>query len=167
MIATLQGIEGAGQHSFAIGSQHLIVGLISGVVTFVCVFLHYEAMSVCSMRIHRSSTRRRMRVFVLMLAMLAAHVVEVWIFALVYWALEAYPGLGVVQGAFEEGALDLVYFSVVNYTTVGYGDMTPTGALRILAGTEALVGLSLITWSASLVFLEMQRDWAEHQRGPA
>ena len=49
----------------------------------------------------------------------------------------------------------------MSFTTLGFGDITPMGAIRILCGTEALVGLSLITWSASLAFLEMQRDWAE------
>jgi hypothetical protein len=31
--------------------------------------------------------------------------------------------------------------------------------MRLLAGIEALVGLLMISWSASFTFLEMHRDW--------
>ena len=95
--------------------------------------------------------------------MMVAHVIEVWIFALCYWFLESWPQLGGFAGTFDEGALDLVYFSATVFTTLGFGDIVPTGPMRILVGTEALVGLGLITWTASLAFLEMQRDWAEYR----
>ena len=61
--------------------------------------------------------------------------------------------------ALRRGFLDFVYFSAITYTTVGFGDYVPTGPIRFLAGTEALTGFLLITWSASFTFLEMQRYW--------
>jgi hypothetical protein len=33
------------------------------------------------------------------------------------------------------------------------------GYLRYLTGVEALTGLILITWSASFLFIEMQKYW--------
>jgi hypothetical protein len=33
-----------------------------------------------------------------------------------------------------------LYFSIVTWTTLGYGDVTPTGASRMIAASEALVG---------------------------
>jgi hypothetical protein len=57
------------------------------------------------------------------------------------------------------GLFDSVYFSAVVYTTLGLGDVVPHGAIRFMAGTEALTGFLLITWSASFTFLEMQRFW--------
>ena len=36
-----------------------------------------------------------------------------------------------IDGTFEEGALDFIYFSVVNYTTLGFGDLIPRGPIRI------------------------------------
>lgn len=56
---------------------------------------------------------------------------------------------------------DAVYFSFTNYTTLGYGDIEPGGQLRFLAGMEAITGLSLITWSASFMFMEMIKFWEE------
>jgi Ion channel len=55
--------------------------------------------------------------------------------------------------------LDAVYMASVTYTTVGFGDLAPVGAVRFLAGTIALTGFVLIGWSASFTYLEMSRDW--------
>ena len=52
-----------------------------------------------------------------------------------------------------------MYFSIVNYTSLGYGDLVPVGSLRILCGVEALTGLVLIDWTASFTYVEMQRYW--------
>ena len=42
---------------------------------------------------------------------------------------------------------------------LGFGDVVPNGPLRLLAGAEALNGLLLIGWSASFLYLEMERWW--------
>ena len=55
--------------------------------------------------------------------------------------------------------LDCVYFSFTTFTTLGFGDIEPIGDLRYLTGLEALTGLVLITWTASFLYLEMQRYW--------
>lgn len=74
-----------------------------------------------------------------------------------YYLLFQLGDVGDIVGNFEGGILDCVYFSFVNYTTLGYGDQTPEGHIRFLAGTESLVGLVLVAWSASFTYLEMQR----------
>jgi len=55
--------------------------------------------------------------------------------------------------------LDAVYLSFVTFTTVGYGDLIANGYMRYLTGVEALTGLILVTWSASFLFVEMQKFW--------
>lgn len=149
---------------FQVGTAHLIVGGVSAAVAVACALVHYEALSFGSRRLAQLPIKRRTRVLALMLGLILAHVVEVWIFAFAYWSLDGFPSLGHLSGPFEEGALDFVYFSAVSFTTLGFGDIVPMGPIRILCGTEAIVGLSLVTWSASLAFLEMQRDWAEFRR---
>jgi Ion channel len=47
----------------------------------------------------------------------------------------------------------------VTFTTVGFGEMWPLGAIRFLCAVEALAGFVLITWSAAFTYLEMQRFW--------
>jgi hypothetical protein len=43
-----------------------------------------------------------------------------------------------VIGAHPLGFLDAVYTATMSYTTVGFGDVVPVGAIRFLAGTCAL-----------------------------
>lgn len=62
-------------------------------------------------------------------------------------------------GNFNGTLLDCVYFSFSTFTTAGYGDIEPTGNLRFLTGVEGLTGLVLVGWSASFLFIEMQRYW--------
>jgi len=36
-----------------------------------------------------------------------------------------------------------LYFSTITFTTVGYGDIEPIGINRVIAATEAIVGVAL------------------------
>jgi hypothetical protein len=87
------------------------------------------------------------------------HVIEIWLFGVGYYVLEAEPGFGTVQGLQTTELRDFVYFSAMTYTTVGFGDVVPVGPIRFLAAIEAIAGLVLIAWSASYTYLEMQRHW--------
>ncbi len=69
-------------------------------------------------------------------------------------------GLGGLRGgAAVQGFAEALYFSAEAYTSLGLGDVTPYGSARLLAGVEALNGLLLIAWSASFLYLEMERYW--------
>jgi hypothetical protein len=82
-----------------------------------------------------------------------------WLFGATFWGLGRVSGTGQVIGAHPLGFLDAVYTATMSYTTVGFGDVVPVGAIRFLAGTCALTGFVMITWSASFLFLEMERFW--------
>ena len=71
------------------------------------------------------------------------------------------PGMGKLVGEnlAHGGLMDCAYLSFVTFTTVGYGDLVVHGYARYLTGLEALTGLVLVTWSASFLFIEMQRYW--------
>ena len=51
----------------------------------------------------------------------------------------------------------LVSFTV--YTSLGFGDIVPIGDLRFLCGLESLIGLVMIAWSASFMYMEMRKNW--------
>jgi voltage-gated potassium channel Kch len=67
------------------------------------------------------------------------HVLEVLV-----WA-GAYIALGAI-GSFEEA----VYFSIVSFTTVGYGDVVLPLDWRILGACEAAAGMLIFGWSVAL-----------------
>jgi hypothetical protein len=81
----------------------------------------------------------------------------------VIWAM-AYLLHGGVQGVetFEQA----VYFSMVTFTTVGYGDITLSGQLRLLSGIQGLNGILLFGWSTALLFGMVQHLFAETRTRP-
>jgi type IV secretory pathway TrbD component len=124
-----------------------------------CVLAHYEGLSFASRGLARlHSAHRRVKVLYGIAAVLVLHVTEIWIFGLAMWFLLQWPAYGSI-GSAPLHLFDAVYFSSITYTTVGYGDLAPTGAIRFISGTEALAGFVLLTWSASFTYLEMERFW--------
>jgi hypothetical protein len=121
------------------------------------VLAHYEGLLLTFRGRARGGPRRR-KVLYASASVLLLHVLEIWVFGLTLWALLRWPQHGAL-GAGEPHLLDAVYFSAVTFTTVGYGDLTPVGPIRFLAGTESLTGFVLIAWSASFTYLEMERYW--------
>ena len=57
----------------------------------------------------------------------------------------------------------MVYYSVVSYTTLGLGEIYPLDGLRLLTGIESLIGLMMITWTASFTYLTMEKYWPLHR----
>jgi hypothetical protein len=49
------------------------------------------------------------------------------------------------------------YFSLVTFTTIGYGDVVLPPGWRLLAGIEGLTGILLIGWSTALMFTVVNR----------
>jgi hypothetical protein len=70
-----------------------------------------------------------------------AHGFEVFVWALAYALLGATP----------EGS-DLLYFAFVNYTTLGYGDITPVKAWQLLGPMAAMNGILMFGWSTAVLF---------------
>jgi hypothetical protein len=123
------------------------------------VMIHYEFLYRCTLLMPHMRIRHRFRIVFGVFGALTAHAVEIWIFALSFYWMHGAKGWGHFEGNFEGNLLDCAYFSFTTYTTLGFGDIAPHGALRYLAGLESLTGLLLITWTASFLYLEMTRYW--------
>ena len=135
--------------------------IFNSILIATAVLIHYEALNQLSIIIPKLPIRPRLRVLVGILGTLAAHIIEMWIFAFGYYFMVHSNKFGALKGAFDGSLLDCVYFSFVTYTSLGFGDIEPLGYLRFLAGLEALTGLVLITWTASFMFIEMQKLWKD------
>ena len=140
---------------------NMLVVATTVIVVTLAVLIHYEGLVLMSRRMPRLHTRARRKVLFVIYGVITLHVAEIWLFGVAYWALLHFAGTGVVAGAETLGFFDAVYLSAVTFSTVGFGDLAPVGAIRFLAGTESLAGFILITWSASFTFLEMERFWRE------
>lgn len=139
----------------------LIAFVIITLLVTLAVTIHYEMLRLLSIIIPRLKIKHRLRVVIGVFGTICAHFVEVWLFGLAFYLMLRSGNFGSLQGNFDGSLIDSVYFSFTTYTTLGYGDIAPDGAVRFLAGVEAVTGLSLITWSASFMFMEMTRFWKD------
>lgn len=76
------------------------------------------------------------------------HLIQAGTWAFVYLLL---PGVTEFE-TFEKS----LYFSLVTFTTLGYGEITIASSNRILAGLEAINGITLIGWSTAFMFAIFQ-----------
>ena len=83
----------------------------------------------------------------------------VFLFALIY------ANLG-LQSTIDQPVLetDYLYFSVVTFTTLGYGDLAPTPHARFFAATEALLGYFILSVFVSVIVVMSQRQMEARAR---
>lgn len=129
-------------------------------------FLLGIAVSVCNIAIHamvmvaviqiaraaseRATSRQSLRLTVVMSAtamvLMVAHLAEVLVWSVAYSLIHIAPP-----------GTDLVYFAFVNYTTLGYGDVTPLERWRLLGPITAMNGVLLFGWSTAVIFEVLRR----------
>lgn len=129
-------------------------------------FLVGAAVSACNITIHalvmatviqvarftskKTTSRRLVRLIAVMIAtvsvLMAAHAFEVIVWSLAYAIVDAAPA-----------DADLLYFAFVNYTTLGYGDVTPVERWRLLGPLAAMNGVLLFGWSTAVIFEVLRR----------
>jgi hypothetical protein len=135
--------------------------LLTILLVVLVVLVHYEALLHASRLAGRLTIPPRTRILVVLAAAFIAHIAEIGLFALGYSAMVRL-GLGALEGDIEGNLVDYFYFSTTMYTTLGVGDIWPSGRMRLMAGIESLTGLVLITWTASFTYVSMQKFWTDH-----
>ena len=124
-------------------------------------YLVGAAGSVCNIAIHAlvmtavikvtriadelATSRQTLRLIAVMIAavtvLMFAHLAEVLVWSLIYAVVSAAPA-----------DTDLIYFAFVNYTTLGYGDVTPVVRWHLLGPMTAMNGVLLFGWSTAVIF---------------
>jgi len=97
----------------------------------------------------RSEIEKAALVSALTAWMFLAIVIEAWIWALLYLLIPLIKALPDLATAF--------YFSMVTFTTLGYGDVVLTGNWRTLASIQAANGVIVFGWTTALIFVFIQR----------
>jgi hypothetical protein len=123
--------------------------LVGSAVSSVNILLHAAvtmiAISIARIAARRNASRPLVYLAGVMIAtslvLMAAHTLEVFVWSLAYAIVNAAPD-----------DANLVYFAFVNYTTLGYGDVTPLPKWRLLGPMTALNGVLMIGWSTALIF---------------
>lgn len=109
-------------------------------------------------RVHRTHIGRGLVISALVLVMFLVSIADALL-----WAY-AYVQVGAISD--PETAM---YFSMVTFTTLGYGDVTLGPDWRLLASFEAANGIIMFGWTTALIVSYMQRMittvHARHDRG--
>jgi Ion channel len=144
----------------------LIVFLACLVLMAVTTVMHYEVLRVLNDALPKIGIPSRSKLLVVIFVTFLAHLLEMAVWGVALFSLADYPGVGSLTGNAPLTLMNCIYFSAETYTSLGFGDVTPVGHMRLLVGVEALNGLLLIAWSASFTYLSMERFWS-HGKGPA
>ena len=135
--------------------------LLAGFLVTANILVHYEMLRLMSAYVPGLPIAVRLKVLVVVLGCFVAHTIEVWLYAVAYLLIDR-AGIGSLQGQVDESFADFLYFSATSYSTLGFGDVYPTGALRLISGIEGINGLFLIAWSTSFTYFVMDRLWPLH-----
>ena len=119
--------------------------------------IHYEALQLLA-RVARGRRVTRLRTVYFFATIVGVHLAEIALYAVVFATGANVFGLGGLHGTSGITALDFFYFAAETYSTLGYGDLVPVGALRVVASVEALNGLMLLSWSGAFLFGVLDRD---------
>jgi len=123
--------------------------LLVGFAVSALNILVHGSVTVIAIQIARSAARRgtsgHLYLSGVMIAtsvvLMAAHTIEVFVWSAAYAIVNAAPN-----------GTDLAYFAFVNYTTLGYGDVTPLAKWRLLGPMTAMNGVLMFGWSTALLF---------------
>jgi amino acid transporter len=149
---------------FASGNYSMLIALLlAAILVILCVVIHYFVLEGLSALVPRMRSPKRLRMGIVILGAIMGHLAEITVFAFGIAALIFWGEHGSLQGELQAGLRDYFYYSAVTYTSLGFGDLTPFGHLRLLAAVEALTGLVLIAWTASFAYLQMQRFWGQDE----
>ena len=135
--------------------EEIVVGLGMMVVTTMIhagfMVIGFEAAGWRLSRFGRARKQLAKAVLVSALTawMFLAIVIEAWVWALLYLFHPLITTLPDLETAF--------YFSMVTFTTLGYGDVVLTGNWRTLASIQAANGVIVFGWTTALLFVFIQR----------
>ena len=133
--------------------------LVGSSVTAINILIH-ASITVVVVRVARATGLRKTlhpwsRLLGAMIAtasvLIVAHTLEVIVWCAAYLLVNAAPD--------NADAFD---FAFVNYTTLGYGDVTPSKGWRLLGPMTAMNGVLMFGWSTAVIF-EVLRKTIDYQ----
>ena len=128
--------------------------LVGGIVSICNITIHALVMTAVVRVAQTTSSRDRWHPSLLLTSvmiatvsvLMVAHSAEVIVWSLAYLVVNVAPG-----------GSNLVYFAFVNYTTLGYGDVTPVQDWQLLGPITAMNGVLLFGWSTAVIFEVLRR----------
>lgn len=105
-----------------------------------------------SARLTSHALARAATIAALVLLLSFAALLEAGVWAAFYYAIGALPTFP-----------DALYFSLVTFTTLGYGDIVLDQAWRVLSAFEAANGIILFGWTTAIIVAAVQRVFVKRE----
>lgn len=146
-------------------TDFIIINSIGAALIALTSIVNYELLRYTWQLLPRMRGQPQLRILLVIVMVFLAHIIAIWIYAAAYWWIGLHEQLGEFYsaGMYDEATnLDFVsalYFSSTTYSSLGIGDITPEGPIRMLVAAEVLNGLVLIGWSVSFTYLVMVKFW--------
>lgn len=80
---------------------------------------------------------------------------------MIYRGLLVSGALGDLGGAYDGSWGGLIYFSGINFATLGYTQIETSGPIRMVNMMQSLGGFMVLTWSATFLYSVCERAWRE------
>ena len=129
-------------------------------VTALGIAHHFGLLAVRAIR-PNSNSRPQAAIVVVFLGLLVLHTLEILAFAAVYRVLLGWGGFGNLGGTFDATWGGLIYFSGINFSTLGYTQIETSGPIRIINMMQSLGGFMVLTWSATFLYSVCESAWRE------
>ncbi len=138
----------------------LVVVSICGLVSLATILVHQAGLlRLAAMAARLGGAHAGLVIPLVLIGIIGLHLIEIALYSGATWLLSDILHLGALRGDVDGSDLELLYFSAETFTSLGFGDILPSGPLRLLASFEPLNGLLLLGWSASFIHLEVDRYW--------
>jgi hypothetical protein len=112
---------------------------------------HHLGLHLLSLALGQRRGRRR-TLFLAFMGLLAIHTLEILGFAGAYRAMMIWDGFGTIVGVQASDISELIYFSGIAFSTLGYPHLVGEGPIRMVSMMQSLGGFMILTWSASFIY---------------
>lgn len=139
-------------------AQLFIQFAISTALVAICVLVHGVGLFSLNRAMKTEASAERLRdldplsargvafTFGIVVALIALHGIEIWLFAGTYLLVDALRTL-------EEA----LYFSTISYSTVGFNDALMAHDWRLIPAFESILGVIMLGWSTAFFFRMLGR----------
>lgn len=137
--------------------------LIALLLLITNVTIFYEILRLVLWLISRNNFSLRPLMLISVAAIFSAHILSIMLYGVSYWLLVHKFGFHPLSGIDINDFFGYIYFSAETYTSLGFGDVYPSGAMRLIACVEVLNGLMVIGWSVIFSYFAIQKLWDVHR----
>ena len=147
----------------------IFTSILIGVLTYIVarnivvwkIGLIMTALFICFFFISLSSVSRKFHVTIFSLISLFAY-----FFLIILLFGQIYQNIGGIvddSGNSVTDTFTCIYFSIVTFTTLGYGDLHPVGTARAIAAAEALLGYMCMGLLIGVIVFLLTRRYFERE----